>query len=60
MAKLPPDLEAILACPQCKGDLDFRVKDDEIVCPSCRLVFPIRDELPVMLVDEAKPLPASK
>jgi len=53
---LSEDLLDILACPQCKGEV--RVKDDEtgIVCESCRLVYPVRDDIPVMLIDEAEKL----
>lgn len=56
MANLKPELRAILACPKCKGDL--RDSEAELACPSCKLAFPIRDGIPVMLVDEARPLPA--
>ena len=56
MAKLHPELKEILACPRCKGDLEFRESADQIVCHACRLVYPIRADLPVMLVEEAKPL----
>ena len=56
MAKLPPVLEEILACPRCKGALEIRAAADEIVCHACLLVFPIRENLPVMLVEEARPL----
>lgn len=45
------ELKKILVCPKCKGTLDF--KDDEILCFSCRLAYPIKDGIPVMLVDEA-------
>jgi uncharacterized protein YbaR (Trm112 family) len=53
---LSEDLLDILACPQCKGQV--RIKDDEtgIVCESCRLVYPVRDDIPVMLIDEAEAL----
>ncbi len=54
---LSPELKEILACPKCKGELDFREADREIRCPSCRLAFRIDDGIPVMLLDEAKPLP---
>lgn len=58
--KLSEDLLDILACPQCKGEV--RVKDDEtgIVCESCRLVYPVRDDIPVMLIDEAEALSPEK
>lgn len=57
MARLHPDLKAILACPRCKGELEFREPEDSIVCHACALIYPIREDLPVMLIDEAKPLP---
>lgn len=56
MAKLHPELKEILACPKCKGELEFREEKDEILCHACRLAYPIRQDLPVMLVDEARPL----
>ena len=58
MANLHPELMEILACPRCKGELEFREPSDEIVCHTCKLVFPIRQDLPVMLVEEARPLGA--
>jgi len=45
----------ILACPQCKGDLQFIEDQPGLACPQCSLLFPIRDEVPIMLVDEALP-----
>ena len=53
-AALAPELKEILACPKCKGDLEFREAEAEIRCPSCRLVYRIEDGIPVMLVDEAR------
>ncbi len=53
---LAPELKEILACPKCKGELDFHEERGEIHCRRCRLVFAIRDDIPVMLVDEARPL----
>ena len=46
----------ILACPICKGPLDYDKPGQELVCPRDRLAFPIRDGIPVMLVDQARPL----
>ncbi len=54
---LSPELKEILACPRCKGGLEFHEERDEIHCTRCRLVFAIRDGIPVMLVEEARPLP---
>jgi uncharacterized protein YbaR (Trm112 family) len=53
---LSPELKEILACPKCKGELEFREKDGEIRCNVCRLAYPIRDDIPVMLIPEARPL----
>jgi uncharacterized protein len=53
---LAPELKEILACPQCKGDLVFHEERHEIHCLRCRLVYRIEDDIPVMLVEEARPL----
>jgi uncharacterized protein YbaR (Trm112 family) len=55
---LSPELKEILVCPRCKGDLEFHEDRQEIHCLRCRLVYAIEDDLPVMLVEEARPLPA--
>ena len=47
------DLLDILACPKCKGNIHLNDKADGLVCDSCRLMYPIRDGIPVMLIDEA-------
>jgi hypothetical protein len=52
-----PELLEILACPQCKGDLRLNRTQDGLICDRCRLVYEIRDDIPIMLIDEAKPLP---
>ena len=51
------DLLDILACPKCKGDIHLNDAADGLVCERCRLLYEIRDDIPIMLVDEAKPLP---
>lgn len=56
---LSPQLLEILVCPKCKGPLDYRENDEVLVCRSCRLSYPIRDGIPIMLIDEAKPLQPS-
>jgi uncharacterized protein YbaR (Trm112 family) len=45
----------ILACPKCKGDIVMAEGGDGLICKSCKLVYPIRDDIPVMLIDEALP-----
>jgi uncharacterized protein YbaR (Trm112 family) len=53
---LNKELLAILACPKCKGDIHPSPKEDGLICDKCRLVYEIRDDIPIMLIDEAKPL----
>lgn len=53
---LDRELLEILVCPKCKGDLEYRPEEDELVCHACRVRFEVRDGIPVMLLDEAKPL----
>jgi len=50
----------ILVCPLCKGPLDYRKEKLELVCKPCRLAFPIKDDIPVMLEDEARELAADE
>ena len=50
------ELLEVLACPKCKGDLKLTDKEDGLICDTCRLLYEIRDEIPIMLIDEAKPL----
>ncbi|MCB1939713.1 MAG: Trm112 family protein [Rhodocyclaceae bacterium] len=50
----------ILVCPLCKGPLDYRKADAELVCKPCRLGYPIRDGIPVMLEDEARQMDAGE
>ena len=53
---VPKSLLEILVCPKCRGDLEYREAASELVCRSCRLIYEVRDGIPIMLVDEAKPL----
>ena len=46
----------ILVCPVCKGPLTYRKAEQELLCKADRLAFPIRDDIPVMLEDEARRL----
>lgn len=47
------ELLEILACPKCKGDVRLTEKEDGLVCDACKLLYPIKDDIPVMLIDEA-------
>lgn len=53
---MDPRLLEILVCPLCKGPLDYRKPQAELVCKACRLAYPIQDDIPVMLEDAARQL----
>jgi uncharacterized protein YbaR (Trm112 family) len=57
---LDKKLLEILACPVCKGPLVYDQKAQELICRADRLAFPIRDDIPVMLEEEARQLPAQE
>jgi hypothetical protein len=48
-----PDLLEILRCPACKSKVELKPDGSGLKCVSCHRVYPIRDEIPVMLIDEA-------
>jgi len=50
------ELLEILACPKCKGDIRLNETEDGLICEKCRLIYEIKDDIPIMLIDEAKPL----
>ena len=52
---MPVDKELldILACPKCKGDLKITEKENGLLCEACRLLYEIKDDIPIMLIDEA-------
>ncbi len=52
--KLDPALLEILACPACKSALTADDAASELVCTGCGLAYPVRDDIPVLLVDEAR------
>ncbi|MBM4328700.1 MAG: Trm112 family protein [Deltaproteobacteria bacterium] len=43
----------ILVCPKCKGDLELTKQQDGLICGKCLLKYEIRDDIPIMLIDEA-------
>lgn len=57
---IAPELLRILVCPRCKGELGVRRGEDGaeawLDCAACALAYPVEDGIPVMLVEEAKPL----
>ncbi len=53
---LDPELLSILACPKCKGELTLAPDETGLVCARCRVKYPIKDEIPIMLIEEAIPV----
>jgi hypothetical protein len=51
---IDPKLLEILACPACKGDLTYDEENQKLICEKCRLRYPIKDDIPVMLIDQAE------
>lgn len=54
---LRPELLEILVCPRCKGELDYREAESALDCAACALRYRVEDDIPVLLPEEAKPLP---
>jgi uncharacterized protein YbaR (Trm112 family) len=50
------ELMEILVCPNCRGQVELRTEEsgEWVVCLSCGLRYPVRDDIPVMLIDEAE------
>ncbi len=53
---LDKDLLAIIVCPKCKGDLIYEEEKERLVCKNCSVYYPIREDIPILLIDEAKKL----
>lgn len=52
---LNKELVGVLACPACRGELVLLPAEDGLACGRCQVVYPVREEIPVMLVEEAVP-----
>jgi uncharacterized protein YbaR (Trm112 family) len=50
------ELLDILACPKCKGDIKLNESQNGLVCDNCKLLYHIKDDIPIMLIDEAEPI----
>lgn len=48
------ELLDILACPKCKGDIYLNEAENGLICDDCKLLYEIKDDIPIMLIDEAK------
>ena len=49
------ELLDILACPKCKGNIHLNDAGNGLICDKCKLLYEIRDDIPIMLIEEAKP-----
>jgi len=58
--KLDPGLLDILACPDCLSPLEADEEAEELLCTGCALAYPVRDDIPVLLVDEARRRPEAQ
>ncbi len=50
------ELLEILVCPKCKGDIYLNDGQDGLICDACKLIYEVRDDIPIMLIDEARSL----
>jgi len=53
------ELLDLLVCPKCKGEIRLKEDQSGLICDACKLMYPIEDDIPVMLIDEAKDISAS-
>ena len=53
---LDPELLTLLRCPRCRGELTLQSAGDGLRCGSCRVVYPVVDDIPQLLIDEARPV----
>ena len=51
---LDEKLLEILCCPKCRGELHYDEENQKLICESCLLKYPVKDDIPVMLIDEAE------
>lgn len=51
---LSDDMLEILACPKCKGKLEYDSEKQRLTCDGCRLIYRVEDDIPIMLIDEAE------
>jgi uncharacterized protein len=51
---LNKELLDILECPKCMGNLEYKETEQYLICHSCRLKYPVQDDIPVMLIEEAE------
>jgi len=50
---LSKELLEIIVCPKCKGDLVYEEEKERLVCPNCKVYYPIKEDIPILLIEEA-------
>lgn len=55
---IDPQLLELLVCPRCKGELVLAGDSEALICPACMVQYPVREGIPIMLIDEAQPVEA--
>jgi uncharacterized protein YbaR (Trm112 family) len=53
---LAGDLIQVVACPQCKSGLEYQANEAVLICHECELAYPVKDDIPVLLIDQAHKL----
>ncbi len=54
------ELLDIIACPQCKGKVELAEDQQALLCQSCQLSYAIRDNIPIMIIEEAQPISSER
>jgi hypothetical protein len=54
--KIPNDLLEVLACPSCKADLEYQEQQEKLICHNCKLAYPIKEGVPIMIIEDAQRL----
>ena len=49
------ELLKILACPQCRSDLKPTPEEDGLICETCKVVYPVKEDIPILLIDDVEP-----
>ncbi len=57
---LDKELLEIIVCPKCKGDLEYEPEKERLLCRNCSVYYPIREDIPILLIEEAVSLEAEK
>ncbi|MCX7724773.1 MAG: Trm112 family protein [Thermodesulfovibrio sp.] len=57
---LDEKLLEIIVCPKCKGDLIYEPEKERLICKNCSVYYPIKDDIPILLIEEAIPIEEKK